>query len=104
MHNRRTLSPPLASSASRSFFISRMQTSSRELGLISSSTPLSQRRSLVYDASADDVVVERRWSWSSVTESDELVGRMREVLRLPQYWREIERNVSTWSLKSLEDA
>jgi hypothetical protein len=36
-------------------------------------------------ASAREVVVERRWSWSSVTERDELVGRMSEVSRLPQY-------------------
>lgn len=52
---------------------------------MSSSSALSQRRSLSNDASVADEVVDRRWSWSSVTDSDELVGRMSLVSRLPQY-------------------
>lgn len=31
------------------------------------------------------MVVDRRWSWSSVTDSDELVGRISFVSRFPQY-------------------
>ena len=74
-----------SSTAARSFFISRMQVDKRPPSLISSSMPLSQSRSLLNDGSARDVVVDRRWSWSSVTESDELVGRMSFVSRFPQY-------------------
>lgn len=62
-----------------------MQTAMRLPSLISSSSPLSHRRSLVKSAEAADDVVERRWSWSSVIDSDELVGRMSLVSRLPQY-------------------
>lgn len=53
--------------------------------LISSSSPLSQSLSGPDPPSrtlAD--VSERRWSCESVTEREELVGRMREVSRLPQ--------------------
>ena len=32
-----------------------------------------------------EVVVDLRWSWSSVIESDELVGSINAVSRLPQY-------------------
>ena len=74
-----------SSTARRRLFISRMHVARRPLSLISSSTPLSQSRSLSKDGSARDVVVDRRWSWSSVTESDELVGRMSFVSRFPQY-------------------
>jgi len=41
--------------------------------------------SSVKEGSAREVVVERRWSWLRVTESEELVGRMSLVSRLPQY-------------------
>ena len=68
-----------------SFFISRMQVSNRPPGLISSSLPFSHRVSLMKEGSAREVVVLRRWSWSRVTESEELVGKMSLVSRLPQY-------------------
>jgi hypothetical protein len=68
-------------------FISAMHVASRPSGLISSSAPLSQSRSRSKDGSAREVVVERKWSWSSVTESEEFVGRMSFVSRLPQYLR-----------------
>lgn len=63
-----------------------MQTSIRLSALISSSSPLSQSRSLSNVLEVQDDVVDRRWSWSSVMERDELVGRMSLVSRLPQYW------------------
>lgn len=63
-----------------------MQTASRPPSLIASSLPFNQSLSPVSkDASAREVVVERRWSWSRVTERELLVGRMRRVSRLPQY-------------------
>lgn len=59
-------------------------------GLISSSTPLSHRRSLLKDSSALDVVVDLRLSWSRVTDKDEFVGKMSFVSRLPQYLDEFK--------------
>lgn len=57
---------------------------------ISSSLPFNHNRSFSNEASARDEVVLRRWSWSRVTEREELVGRIREVLRLPQYLEVVE--------------
>ena len=85
----------LVFSASYSFrmrFISAMQVASRPPGLISSSFPLSQSVSLANDGSAREVVVARRWSWSRVTDSEELVGRMSSVSRFPQYLSEHQIN------------
>lgn len=65
-----------------------MQTESLPPDLISSSEPFNHSRSEVKLASARLVVVDRRWSWSSVTDRDELVGKMSAVSRLPQYLRE----------------
>lgn len=62
-----------------------MHVARRPPGLISSSFPLSHRVSSVKEGSAREVVVERRWSWLRVTESEELVGKMSLVSRLPQY-------------------
>lgn len=63
-----------------------MQTANRPPSLIASSLPFSQSLSPASkDASAREVVVERRWSWSRVTERELLVGRIRRVSRLPQY-------------------
>lgn len=62
-----------------------MHVAIRPPSLISSSTPLSQSLSFLNDGSAREVVVDRRWSWSRVTESDEFVGRISLVSRLPQY-------------------
>jgi len=76
----------LASRSERHPLSSLIQVQRRPPSLTVSSLPFSQRRSPAgNEASARDVVVERRWSWSSVTESDELVGRMSLVSRLPQY-------------------
>jgi hypothetical protein len=68
-----------------------MHVARRPSSLTSSSCPLSQSRSFSNEGSARDVVVERRWSWSSVTDSDEFVGRISLVSRLPQYLRHGER-------------
>ena len=74
------------SSTSRlNLFISLMHVASLPPSLISSSTPFNQRRSFSKDGSAREVVVERRWSWSSVTDRDEFVGRISLVSRFPQY-------------------
>lgn len=54
--------------------------------LMGSSLPFNHSLSPVSnDSSAREVVVDLKWSWSSVTERDELVGRMSLVSRLPQY-------------------
>ena len=54
--------------------------------LMSSSLPLSHSRSPGAKLSSVlEVVVDRRSSWSSVTEREELVGRISAVSRLPQY-------------------
>jgi hypothetical protein len=66
-------------------FISAMQVARRPPALISSSLPFNQSVSFLKHGSAREVVVARRWSWSRVTESEELVGRMSSVSRLPQY-------------------
>lgn len=58
----------------------------RPPALISSSFPFNHSLSpCSNDASAREVVVDRRWSCESVTERDEFVGRMRAVSRFPQY-------------------
>lgn len=75
----------LSSSAFLKPFRALMQTSIRLSALISSSSPLSQSRFLSNVLEMQDDVVDRRWSWSSVMERDELVGRMSLVSRLPQY-------------------
>lgn len=63
-----------------------MHTASLPPSLTLSSFPLSHNLSAPEnEGSARDVVVERRWSWSSVMDREELVGRMRAVSRLPQY-------------------
>lgn len=55
-------------------------------GLMVSSWPLTHNLSPRSKISSHrEVVVERRWSWSSVTDSDELFGKTRAVSRLPQY-------------------
>jgi hypothetical protein len=64
-----------------------IQVARRPPGLISSSLPLSHKVSLTKEGSAREVVVDRRWSWSRVTERDELVGKISLVSRLPQYLR-----------------
>lgn len=74
------------SSSARRALISRIQVCSRPPSLITSSFPFNHSLSPASkDGSHREVVVERRWSWSRVTERDELVGRIREVSRLPQY-------------------
>ena len=55
--------------------------------LISSSSPLSQRRSGPAPLTMRAEVSERKWSCESVTERDELVGRIKPVSRLPQLHR-----------------
>jgi hypothetical protein len=69
-----------------------MHTASLPPSLMLSSVPFSHSLSPFSKlASAREVVVERRWSWSSVTERDELVGRISEVSRLPQYLQSLVR-------------
>ena len=78
----------LASVSSSCFLsprISLMHVASLPPSLISSSSPFSQSLSFWNEGSARDVVVERRWSWSRVTEREEFVGKMSFVSRLPQY-------------------
>lgn len=68
------------------FLNSRIHTPNRPSALTASSFPFNQSLSpFSNDSSHREVVCERRWSWSSVTESEEFVGRMRAVSRLPQY-------------------
>ena len=43
------------------------------------------KRSLSKVGSQRDVVVARKWSWSSVTDREEFVGKISSVSRLPQY-------------------
>lgn len=77
-----------------------MHTASLPSSLMFSSVPFSHSLSpSSKPASAREVVVERRWSWSSVTERDELVGRMSEVSRLPQYLA-----MSVWARAISKDA
>ena len=76
-----------ASTAARRRFISEMQVARRPPASMDSSVPLSHNLSLSKEGSAREVVVERRWSWSRVTESEEFVGRMSLVSRFPQYLR-----------------
>lgn len=66
-----------------------MQVASLPPSLISSSCPLSHKRSFVKVVSALEVVVDRRWSWSRVTEREELVGRISLVSLFPQYLMDV---------------
>ena len=63
-----------------------IQTHSLPPSLIGSSFPFNHNLSpFSKDSSAREVVVDLKWSWSSVTERDELVGKISLVSRLPQY-------------------
>jgi hypothetical protein len=57
-----------------------------ELTLLSS-LPFNHNLSCVNCELARMEVVERRSSWESVTESDELVGRIKGTSRFPQYYQ-----------------
>lgn len=75
----------LSSTCRLRLFISRIHVANLPPSLISSSTPFNHSLSFSKDGSARDVVVDRKWSWSSVTESEEFVGRISFVSLFPQY-------------------
>lgn len=86
--------PSFFSTSLRRRFISEMQVASLPPSLISSSFPFNHNLSFVNDGSAREVVVDRKWSWSNVTESEEFVGKISFVSRLPQYLKKLRTIIS----------